>query len=104
MGLWRAETDATVARAAALAYQLPHDGRVYSAIAPAGAHGMDVLLLRQIELNQRTWHWAHSEQAKDESTRPEPIMLEGEQEAIDRRVGEQVDAAFDIAEQLGLSF
>lgn len=71
---------------------------------PTGAHGTDTLLLRQMEYDLRMWHWANTKAAEDESTKPEPILLDGEQEAIDRRIDQQKDAAVDIARQLGLAF
>ena len=48
-----------------------------------------MLLLREIEHNQRLWHWANTEDAKDENTKPDPITLPGEEEA--REVREEIE-------------
>lgn len=102
MGLDGDDTTPDILRCAVLCYQLPRDGRVWRATNPALAHDTATQLLRQIELDLRTWHWANTDSAKDESTRPEPIMLDGEEEAIERRVDEQIEAAAEIARRLGL--
>lgn len=89
-------------RIAALAYQLPPTSRVRRAIEPAKAHDQTVRLLRQIEYNQRMWHWAHTKDAKDESTAPEPHLLPGEEEAYERAVAHAEDEAARTAEALGI--
>lgn len=89
-------------RIAALAYQLPRDGRVWSAMEPTGAHGQAVMLLRQIEHNQRLWHWAHTKDAKDKGTAPDPLLLPGEQEAYERAVTNAEDEAERTAAALGI--
>ena len=89
-------------RVAALAYQLPSDGRVWRAIVPTRAHGQDVRLLRLIEYNQRVWHWAHTEDAKNKETAPEPLLLPGEEAAYERAVANAEDEAARTAEVFGI--
>jgi len=91
-----------VARAAALARQLPHGGRVWRALAPADSHGPELLMLRRIEHNQRLWHWSHTKAAERGEAEPEPILLEGEQELHDAAVEEQRRTAADVAAAFGL--
>lgn len=61
-----------------------------------------MLLLREIEHNQRLWHWANTEDAKDENTKPDQITLPGEEEArevraeIEMRNMRHVSAVFGI--------
>ena len=100
---WERLGDDEAARLAALTYQLPKAGRVWTAIAPAASHSMETQLLREIELNQRIWHWAHTDQAKDESTAPQPITLPGEQEAHEAAVERELQNAADVAALLGIN-
>lgn len=102
MGLWCDETTPKVRRAAILAYQLPSDSRVWRAMVPAGAHSTDTLLLRQIELDLRAWHWANTEEAKDQSTAPKPIRLAGEDELEVFKFEQAMQAAQDVAAAFGL--
>ena len=95
-------TTAEVRRAAILATQLPRDSRVMRAMAPEASHGLDVLLLREIEHNQRLWHWANTEQAKDSGTQPEPISLPGEDAAYQRASEEADRRAEEIAASFGM--
>lgn len=89
-------------RVAALAYQLRPQSRTRAKIEPVAAHSPELMMLRFIEHNQRLWHWAHTKDAKDESTAPEPLMLEGEEQAIqEHRELEEKNAA-DVAAQLGI--
>lgn len=97
-------TTAEVRFAAALAYQLPRDSRVKSAVAPEDSYGLDVLLLKKIEHNQRLWHWAHTEESQDEGTRPEPITLPGEEEMRERAEEEARERAAEVAAKLGIKF
>ena len=85
-----------------LAYQLPKDSRTKTAIAPAAAHSLEAHLLREIELNQRIWHWANTKEAKNKETAPERIDLPGEEEAHKRAVEETEMQAIRTAEILGL--
>ena len=100
---WDALGDEEAARLAALTYQLPRAGRVWKAIDRAGSHDVATQLLREIEYNQRLWHWAHTEQAKDESTAPQPITLPGEQEAHEVAVERELQNAADVAALLGIN-
>lgn len=100
---WDALDDGSAAHLAALAYQLPKDSRVYSAIAPMRSHGLDVLLLREIEHNQRIWHWANTEEAKHEESKPEPITLPGEEEAYQAMADYERQNAIEVASILGIS-
>lgn len=95
-------TTAEVRRAAALAYQLPKDSRVKSAIAPVAAYGIDVMLLREIEHNQRLWHWANTKDAKRKETAPERMQLPGEEEAYEKAVEHAEARAARAAERLGI--
>lgn len=89
-------------RAAALAWQLPSSSRVWSGVAPLGALGTDVMLLRQIEHDVRVFQWSFSEDAKNKDTAPEPLTLPGEEEAH-RLAEERADrAAIDLAAEFGL--
>lgn len=89
-------------RAAILATQLPHDSRTVCAIVPTARNGTAVHLLRQIEHNQRLWHWAHTKSAKSGADKPEHVVLPGEVEqvAIDREREER--NARIVAESFGL--
>lgn len=75
---------------------------MWAAIEPTKAHGQAVRLLRTIEHNQRVWHWAHTKDAKDKNTAPEPELLPGEQAAYERAVASAEDNAARTAEKLGI--
>lgn len=90
-------TTAEVRRASVLAYQLPRDGRVRRALFPVGKHGDDVMLLRQIELDIRCL--AGTKDGSD----PQPILLEGEEEAHDRAVETEEANAEAMARRFGLN-
>ena len=51
-------TTAEVRRCSILAWQLPRDSRVWTAIDPTGAHATDTLLLRQLEYDFRLLAWS----------------------------------------------
>lgn len=102
MGLDGDETTTEVARAAALARQLPHDGRVWRAVAPEASNSDELVMLRRIEHNQRMWHWAHTKDAESKSNEPEPVLLRGEQEAHDRAVEQQERTSRDVASAFGI--
>ena len=89
-------------RCAALAYQLPRDGRVWRALDPAGQHDQKTRLLRQMELNQRSWAWAHTKEAESGANQPEPILLDGEQDAYEAAVERQEEARASVAASLGI--
>lgn len=100
---WNALDDGSAAHLAALAYQLPRDSRTKSAIAPAAAYGIDVLLLREIEHNQRMWHWANTEEAKNKETAPERMTLPGEDEMHQAMVEQEQQNAVEVAAILGIN-
>lgn len=83
LGVLGDETTANVLRAAALAAQLPHESRTFRVMEPSAQNGTVVRLLRQIELNQRSWAWAHTKDAKNNLNEPQPITLPGEQESVE---------------------
>lgn len=96
------ETTPEVIRAAALAYQLHPSSRVMRSIAPEHSHGLVAQLLREIEHNQRLWHWANTKEAEKSETEPERIWLPGEEEAHEEAVERAQAAAIGLAEQMGL--
>lgn len=102
LGVGGDETTAQVERAAALAYQLPRDGRAWRAVDPLGANDMDTALLRQIEHDLRLWMWAHTKDAKNKTKQPDPIPLPGEAERVEDKVEEAERMAASVAAQLGL--
>lgn len=71
-------------------------------MAPELAHSPELRMLRNIEHNQRIWHWANTEEAKDKSTRPDPIWLDGEEEAYERAVEAERREAIAMAKRLGV--
>lgn len=71
-------------------------------VSPASSHGMTVRLLRLIEHNQRLWHWAHTKEAKDETTAPEPILLDGEEGLMEALREREEQRAGDVAAALGI--
>lgn len=101
MGLGSDETHAQVLRAAALARQLPRECRVRRALAPAASHSPELRMLRQMELNQRLWHWAHAKES-ERGDEPQPILLDGEAELHEAEVEEQRRTAADVAAAFGL--
>jgi hypothetical protein len=100
---WERLDEDNAAHIAALAYQLAPSSRTRAALSPAASHGLTVELLRRIELNQRTWHWANTENAKDETSRPQQITLPGEEEAHERLVERETKNAQDVALAFGMS-
>lgn len=89
-------------RAAALAAQLPHEGRVMRTISPATAHSDELRMLRLIEHNQRKWHWAHTEAAKRGAEEPQPRLLDGEEELFEAARDEQRKVATEVAEAFSI--
>jgi hypothetical protein len=96
------ETTRRVLKLAALAWQLPREGRTWSALAPEGAHGEVALLLRQVELNQRLWAWAHTKDAEQKRNQPRPILLGGEMERAEADAEREVEKAYGVAARLGI--
>lgn len=97
-----AASDDPPLRLAALAYQLPADSRTRRAVNPAGAHSTEATLLRQIELNQRYWAWAHTKDAERQENEPEPMWLAGEEQAHERAVEHEENVALMVAGALGI--
>lgn len=97
-----AASDDPPLRLAALAYQLPAGSRTRRAANPAGAHSTEALLLRQMELNQRYWAWAHTKDAEREENEPEPIWLPGEEREHERAVEREENMALMVAGALGI--
>ena len=96
------KTTTEVLRAAALAYQLHPSSRVKGAMAPEHSHGIVAQLLREIEHNQRLWHWANTKEAEKSDTEPERILLPGEEQAHEDAVERAQAAAISLAEKMGL--
>lgn len=91
-----------VTRLAALAFQLGHTSRTRRLLVPEQAHDEATYLLRQMELNQRAWAWAHTKDAKNKTNEPKPILLHGEQDAADKAAQHELDKAEGIAARLGI--
>lgn len=107
VNLWRLgldgdETTPVVEWAAALAYQLPHAGRAWRAIDPTLGNSVEAQLLREVELNQRLWSWAHTKDAKTKTNVPVPLPLPGEEERTEDRAERARRDALGIAEAFGL--
>lgn len=90
---WRGD----LRRAAALAAQLPPEGRVMAAINPVGRHGTEAWLLRQIELDIRSLGVGEDGKA------PEPIWLDGEDEAHEAATERAERDAASLAASFGLN-
>lgn len=73
-----------------------------AAIEPEHSHGIVAQLLREIEHNQRLWHWANTKEAENKDTEPERILLPGEEEAHQEAVERAQTAAIGLAERMGL--
>lgn len=102
LGVDGEETTEGVMRAAALAWQLPRDGRAWREIDPLGVNDMQTLILRQIEHDLRLWMWAHTKDAQNNSNQPEPMLLPGEAELAEAKAEEAQRMAASVASQLGL--
>ena len=59
--------------------------------------------MREIEHNQRLWHWANTEDSKNRNTAPERIELPGEEDAFERAAETAQGVADSIAERFGLT-
>jgi hypothetical protein len=92
-----------VAHMAALAYQLPPDSRVKRAVDPTGSNSTELQMLRRIEYNQRCYAWSKTKDAEHKRNEPQPVLLAGEREDVERREREQKQAAVDVAEAFNLS-
>lgn len=87
-----------VRRAAILAAQLPNDGRVMGAISPVGRHSTEAWLLRQIELDIRSLGGSG-----EDGRGPEPIWLDGEDEAHEAATERAEREAAALAASFGLN-
>lgn len=101
LDLWSMDLDgyptpSAIARAAILTAQLPRDSRVMRRVSPVGQHGTEAMLLRQIELDIRSL--AGTKDGSD----PQPILLEGEEEAHERAVEAEEANAEAMARAFGL--
>lgn len=96
MNLGRDGRHSEAARAATLAAQLPRDSRVMRRLNPVGQHGTEAMLLRQIELDLRSI--AGTKDGSD----PQPLLLEGEEEAHERAVEVEEANAEEMARTFGL--
>ena len=90
-------------RFAALAWQLPSTSRLWRALDPKNGYDHATLLLRQLEYDVRSFHWAFTEDGKNKANEPEPLMLPGEEEARKRAEEEADSAALEVARIFGLS-
>lgn len=88
---------------AALAWQLPRDKRVWSAYDPVGSHDTKTQLLRQLELDVRTFQWSFTEEAQKNGQEPEPYLLPGEEEAYERAEEREDRNAIELARYFGLN-
>lgn len=98
-----AESDEPPTRMAALARQLPPGSRTKAALFPAGAHSTEAILLRQMELNQRAWAWAHTKDGERGENEPEPIWLAGEEREHELRIEREESKALTVADALGIT-
>ena len=107
LNLWSFDLDGDttedVLRVAALAYQLGPASRVWAAVVPNRANSPELRMLRNIEHNQRMYHWSRTEEAKDKSTAPEPILLHGEEAAVEAAREQEEKKAAGIAETFGIN-
>lgn len=99
MGLDGEEEVPWVVRAAALAWQLPPGGRVKRALMPAAGNDDALLILRRIELNQRSYAWSR---AGGKGKEPEPLPLRGERELAEAERHKEESKAPSVAARLGL--
>jgi len=104
--LWRADWEGAdagwVAHMAALAAQLPRDSRLVRAMAPAASNSPELHMLRRMELNQRLWHWAHTKGAESGANEPQPVLLDGEEEALEEAAEEQRATSIEVANAFNL--
>lgn len=102
MGVDGEVTTPEVARAAALAWQLPPASRSWRAKDPIGANGVLTALVRQLEYDLRLWMWSHTKDAEHKQNKPDPMPLPGEAERMEAKVEEAERMAVSVASQLGL--
>lgn len=82
---------------AALAWQLPKTSRTWRKVEPVLENQTESYLLRQIELNQRMWAWAHTKDAQSGTNEPAPIMLPGEKELSEEKEKQAKKDAMAVA-------
>ena len=90
-------------RLAALTWQLHNTSRLRRALDPSGAYDNATLLLRQLEYDVRSFHWGFTEDGKNKTNEPEPLMLPGEEKARERAAEEADSAAIELARIFGLN-
>lgn len=90
-------------RMAALAWQLPRSARTWRAMDPSLANSTEAKLLRQIELNQRIWAWAHTKEAENGTNEPVPMPLPGEAERVEERERQATADAIEVAAAFSLN-
>lgn len=90
-------------RLGALAWQLPRTSRLWRSIDPSGGYDSATMLLRQLEYDVRSFHWAFTEEGKSKVNEPEPLMLPGEEEAHKRAAEEADNMALEVARIFGLN-
>lgn len=100
MDLGTDDTTDEVLRAAALAYQLPRDGRVMRTLVPTAANGPDLQVLRAIEHDVRGLAWGLG---GGKGAGPEPMRLPGEEELETAAIELQASRAPGVAALLGLT-
>lgn len=61
-------------------------------------------LLRQIELNQRLWAWAHTKEAKGGHNEPQPLSLPGEAELAEEKERQAERDALAVAAAFNIDF
>ena len=106
LNLWAFDLDGDttddVLRVAALAYQLGPKSRTWAKVAPHQTNSDELRMLRDIEHGLRLWYWAHTNEAKDKNTAPEPVLLRGEEAAFEAAREHEKKSAADIAARLGI--
>lgn len=101
LDLWTLELkdgERDLARAAALAFQLPRESRVKRAVDPTGANSPELLMLRRIEFNQRSLFGRN-----EDGSEMQPVLLDGESEEMERLERVQRKNAEDVAAAFNLN-
>lgn len=92
-------------RIAALARQLPNEGRTKRAIAPTAGNSPELLMLRRIEYTLRKIEYSLGGgklENGEKAPEPQPILLDGESEDMERLEKEQKETARDVAAAFNL--
>ena len=99
---WDAMGQGEAERLAALAWQLGNRSRTWRALDPILENDTATHLLRKIELNQRAWAWAHTDDAKRNANVPVPITLPGEAEHGEEKKRQAEADAASVAAAFGI--